>query len=119
MILAAVDDLLFRSKIQRASQEVGAAVRFVSSPEELFAQARAQRPSLILIDLDNPRLRPAETVAMLKRDETLGVVRTVGFVSHVRADLVAAAREAGIDQVLARSAFAARLPDLLAAPAER
>lgn len=37
----------------------------------------------------------------------------VGFVSHVDADTIAAAREAGITQVLARSRFVEVLPQLL------
>jgi hypothetical protein len=40
----------------------------------------------------------------------------VGFVSHVDVETVNRARAAGIDQVLARSAFVERLPDLLNAP---
>jgi hypothetical protein len=35
----------------------------------------------------------------------LGAVRTVGFASHVDDDLLAAARAAGCDEVLARSVF--------------
>jgi hypothetical protein len=37
----------------------------------------------------------------------------VGFVSHVRADLIDAARSAGVGEVLARSAFTARLAEIL------
>ncbi|MBI4455188.1 MAG: hypothetical protein HY644_04735 [Acidobacteria bacterium] len=37
----------------------------------------------------------------------------VAFVSHVRADLVKAAEEAGCDRVVARSYFSAHLPDIL------
>jgi hypothetical protein len=41
-------------------------------------------------------------------------------VSHVRGDLIDAARAAGIDQVLARSAFVTKLPDLIAStPVDR
>jgi len=40
-------------------------------------------------------------------------VPTVGFVSHVQANLIADARRAGVDQVLARSAFVTQLPQLL------
>jgi len=37
----------------------------------------------------------------------------VGFVSHVQTETIAAARAAGIDEVMARSAFVARLATLL------
>ncbi len=37
----------------------------------------------------------------------------VGFVSHVDTETITAARAAGIDRILARSAFVAQLPNLL------
>jgi hypothetical protein len=40
-------------------------------------------------------------------------IRTVGYVSHVDTGTIDAARAAGIDQVLARSAFVAQLGDIL------
>ena len=40
--------------------------------------------------------------------------RVVGFVSHVDVELVKGAREAGADEVMARSGFVERLPGLLA-----
>jgi hypothetical protein len=41
-------------------------------------------------------------------------VKTVGFLSHVQKDLAVAAREAGCDRVVARSAFTKDLPQILA-----
>ena len=46
-------------------------------------------------------------------DPALASIRTIGFASHVHTDLIAAAREAGADQVLPRSAFAGNLADIL------
>jgi len=40
-------------------------------------------------------------------------IAAIGFVSHVQNDLIAAARDAGCDLVLARSAFVSQLPSLL------
>jgi hypothetical protein len=41
--------------------------------------------------------------------------RIAGFASHVHVDRMQSAREAGCDEVLARSAFVAALPSLFAA----
>jgi hypothetical protein len=38
---------------------------------------------------------------------------TVGFLSHVQDDLALAAREAGCDRVMARSAFVENLPRII------
>ena len=41
-------------------------------------------------------------------------IRTVGYASHVQTDVIDAARQAGVDEVMARSAFTARLAEILA-----
>ena len=50
----------------------------------------------------------------VESDEDLREVSTVGFLSHVQKDLAVAAREAGCDRVVARSAFTRDLPKILA-----
>ena len=49
----------------------------------------------------------------MKADPALKEIRTLGYASHVQTDTINAARKAGVDQVLARSAFADRLGEIL------
>ncbi len=113
MILAAVDDLMFASKIAAAARTLGVDVRFVRSSAALLEQARADLPTLVILDLNSAATQPIPTITALKADKGLAGIRTIGFVSHVQADLIASARAAGIDEVLARSAFASRIADVL------
>jgi PleD family two-component response regulator len=115
MILAAVDDLLFSSKIRTTAKQAGVELTFARTPPEILDQARALRPALLIIDLNSAKASPIETIAALKRDAELSSIRTLGFVSHVHTDIIDAARNAGIDDVMARSAFAARLAEILLA----
>jgi DNA-binding NarL/FixJ family response regulator len=115
MILAAVDDLLFSSKIRHAAGELQLPIVFARTPDDILAQARAHRPALAIFDLNSVRTSPIETIAALKADPEAAGLRAVGFVAHERTDLIAAARAAGADEVLARGVFAARLPEILAA----
>jgi hypothetical protein len=50
----------------------------------------------------------------MKADPDLQAIRTLGYVAHVDSDTIDRARAAGIDQVLARSAFSDRLGEILA-----
>ena len=113
MILIAVDDLLFSSKIRAAAKQAGVAILFARTPADIIQQARVAKPSLAIFDLTSEKIDSIGTIRALKADAELGGIRTLGFVSHVRADVVAAAREAGVDEVVARSAFAARLVEIL------
>jgi len=113
-ILAAVDDFLFRSKIRAVAKHVNADVTFAQTQDEILAQARAATPSLVILDLNSQKSDPVATIAALKADAALAGIRTIGFASHVHVDLINAARQAGADQVLARSQFAGNLAEILA-----
>lgn len=113
MVLVAVDDLLFSSKIRATAKAAGVEIMFARSPEEVLTQARTARPGLVIFDLNSGKTDPIATIAALKNDPALSGLRTLGFASHVHTDLIDAAREAGADQVLPRSAFAGNLAEIL------
>jgi CheY-like chemotaxis protein len=115
MVLALVDDLLFSSKIRGALQPSGVLVQFVRQRDAALTAIRENRPALVILDLDRSSLDPIGVIRELKADAALRDTRLVGFVSHVNADRIAEARAAGIDQVLARSAFFQSLPQMAAA----
>lgn len=117
MILVAVDDMLFSSKIRTVAKLSGVDITFTRTPPEILEQSRALRPSLVIFDLNSTRAVPLETVAALKADPELAPIRTLGFVSHVHTELIGAARAAGMDEVMARSAFAGNLAGILLAAA--
>lgn len=113
MVLCAVDDLIFSVKIKTAAAGVGAPVFFERNPEMVVTRIREKLPSLVIFDLSSATMRPLDLIAALKADPDLRAVRTLGYVSHVQTDVIAAARAAGVDEVLARSAFSDRLGDIL------
>src|SRR6185295_1700427 len=114
MVLALLDDLLFTSKIKTTAGQVGVPVAFARSAESALTQMRSTPPSLVIFDLNNTRIDPLRTIESMKADPALSGIPTVGFASHVHVDLIEAARQAGVGEVLARSAFTMKLPEILA-----
>jgi hypothetical protein len=49
----------------------------------------------------------------MKADPALAPVPTVGYASHVQTDVINAARQAGVGEVMARSAFTQHLAEIL------
>ncbi|MBV8692500.1 MAG: hypothetical protein JOZ37_18530 [Actinobacteria bacterium] len=96
-VAAYVPDLMDRSKLAAAAP----GTNFVSNPR-LLVEVEAD---LVVLDLSRP--------GVLEALSGLGHTRTIGFGSHVDVETLQAAREAGCDLVLARSAFFARLPGVL------
>ncbi len=105
---------MFTSKLRSTAGHVGARVTFARSSQAALSQMRAEAPSLVILDLNNPRTDPMGTVAAMKADATLATIPTLGFVSHVDTATIDAARAVGVTDVLARSAFVNALPDILA-----
>ena len=110
-ILAVLDDLFFTVKINEAARRAGVPVEFVKSAKDALDQAHA-RPPLIILDLNCAALDPLKLIEDLKSNARLKGIHLIGFVSHVQADLIQKAREAGCDTVLARSAFSKNLPQI-------
>src|SRR5262249_45830961 len=100
-VVAYVPDLMDRSRITA----VAAGCTFVRSAEELVQASSQAGP--VVVDLN----RPGGLAALAR--VTSRAPRTLAFASHVDRDVLDEARAAGCDQVLARSAFFSRLPDLL------
>jgi DNA-binding NarL/FixJ family response regulator len=113
MIICAIDDLMFSIKISTAAKSLKADVYFERSADKLLETIREKRPALVIFDLNSARLRPLDAILALKRDPDLSATKTLGYVSHVDTATIETARAAGIDQVMARSAFVDQLRDIL------
>jgi PleD family two-component response regulator len=113
-VLAAVEDLLFRSKISETASTLGIEATFPRNPKKLLEALRKSPPDLLILDLNSARFEPLTLLRSVRSDEATRDVSTVGFLSHVQKDLAVAAREAGCDRVVARSAFTKDLPRILA-----
>jgi DNA-binding NarL/FixJ family response regulator len=113
MIVCVVDDLLFSIKMSTAAKHLGVEMYFERSKDRVLQTIREKQPSLVIFDLNSGKLAPIEMIAALKVDPSVSSIRTLGYVSHVDSDTIDRARSAGIDQVLARSAFSEKLGEIL------
>ncbi len=112
-VLAAVEDLLFKSKISETADQLGVEASFPRSQQRLLDALHESPPDLLVLDLNSASFEPLELLRTVKSDRDLGHVPVVGFLSHVQKDLAVAARESGCDRVMARSAFTKDLPEIL------
>jgi CheY-like chemotaxis protein len=102
------DDLIFASKVTATARAAGLTVQVVRTPQQLLATARKQPPTGVILDLHNPGLDVAALLAGL-REACPAMPRVVAYGSHVEADTLRAARQAGCDRVMPRSQFVADL----------
>ena len=111
-IVVVVPDLFFATRIATTAQALG--VENAACPAgETLETCRRDPPDLVILDLHGPG-DPAGLARALKSDPATRRVPIVGFYSHVDQETRRAAEAAGVDAVLPRSAFTARLAALLA-----
>ena len=108
---ALVDDLFFRSRIEATAVAAGVGLHVSRTLEDLRAAVEAEGSGGVLVDLGMGIDEAVAAIRALKRMSEPPIV--VAWGSHVDAAALEAARAAGADRVLARSAFTRRLPDLL------
>ncbi len=96
-----------RSRLEAAGRAVGTSVVFVNDPLEVPAAVASGDASVVVVDLSAPGALEALALA--------GTMRTIGFCSHVNRDLLQRAKDAGCDEVLARSVMFRHLDELLSA----
>lgn len=113
VILAIVDDLMFSSKLSGAAKLSNTPLKFSRSIDKALADMRANTPSMVILDLNNPRIDALAIVGAMRSDPTLAEIHTIGFAQHTQTETIIAARQAGVNEVMARSAFFDRLPEIL------
>ena len=112
-VIAAVDDMLFVSKIRAVAEHLGLRIKFARSADQVLEAARAEQPSLIIVDLHSQKISPLALATHLKSDAQLRSIMLLGFFSHVETETKRQAEEAGFDKVIPRSLFAKDLAAIL------
>jgi DNA-binding NarL/FixJ family response regulator len=115
-IFCFIDDLFFLAKIQETARKLGVKVEFVKGDKESVARLtdlpEAERPKLVVFDLNNLNAKPMSLIPKFKT-KFKKATSIVGYLNHLQGELKAKAIEAGCDAVMPRSAFSQTLPNLL------
>jgi CheY-like chemotaxis protein len=117
MILFICADLLWATRIKSTAESVGVSARPVRSLEMLESRLADSPARALVVDLETESLG-LELIRRLRGPEASESDRSIGvlaFGPHVMTELLAEARDAGADRVMARGGFAAQLPQILTA----
>ena len=107
-IVASVEDLFFRSKIEATARHLNVPVKFTDAAG-LVKACDDPTVAAALVELSEGAVA---AIAKLRVGANSGTP-VVGFLSHVDRELAKKAADAGTTTVLARSQFSETLPDLL------
>jgi CheY-like chemotaxis protein len=110
-LVACVEDLFFRSKIDATARHLNVPVRFADMAG-LTEAAGSSETAAVLLELSSNGA-PLDAVRRIRENEQTRELPVIGFLSHVDRDLAKKAESAGVTQVMPRSQFSETLPDLL------
>jgi PleD family two-component response regulator len=112
-ILAVVDDLMFTVKINDAAKRNGFEAVFLKSEQDVLDRLADSKPPLVILDLNANSVDPLQLVAKIRGNADYKRTNLIGYLSHVQGELKQQAQEAGVDMVMARSAFSQNLLQIL------
>ena len=115
---ALLRDLFFRSRIEATAEAAGVPVIVSGTIEELLERMRERGTGAVLVDLgagaaDGSDGTPTAIAAIRILKGLDAPPAIVAWGSHADVEAFEAARVAGADRVLPRSAFTRRLPEIL------
>jgi DNA-binding NarL/FixJ family response regulator len=106
-VVALPADLIFAARMRGTVPDVN--VILASTVEDFLTKIAQHAPRIAVLDLDRRGLDVEHVVRSVKALDT----HLIAYGSHVREDLISAARAAGADRVMARGAFVKQMTDLL------
>jgi hypothetical protein len=116
LLLALVDDLMVRSRIDAAAGLAGVEVLYVRTSDEIRAAVAGRPARALLVGMATTRRPWPDVLRQLRADAATRDLYVLAFGPHMNLGLRAQALEAGADRVVANSAFIRLLPTILAAP---
>lgn len=119
-ILFLTGDLVFPSRVRGVAEALGA--RLIMAPridalltkyaEAVSGEETADTRALVLLDLNSPGVDAAQVVPRLK-ELSPPPKAIIAFGPHVHVQKLAAAKEAGCDEVLTRGQFDTQMAELI------
>lgn len=135
-LMAFVSDFMFIARIDAVTAHLGIETIYIESESDigpassknhterpgealegregaLVRLLAEKQPGLLIFDLNAGEIPWARWIALVKSGAATRRIPVLAFGSHMDVETMMAAREAGADQVLARSRFTTELPDLI------
>ena len=115
-VLALVDDLFVRSRIDAAASVAGVEVRYVQSADDVRAALVEGPARALLVGMAATRRPWPAIVQQVRAEPAAPGLYVLAFGPHMNLTLRQQALDAGVDRVVANSAFVRLLPTILATP---
>lgn len=117
-VLAVVEDMFFVPRIESVAKALGIPLKVLDQfssnvLSDFTEQLKALQPALVIFDLNNRSIDWEGWIKAMKAQAEFAHIPVLVFGSHKDIAVMKAAKEAGADQVVAKSRFVQEMADLI------
>lgn len=113
MVLVAITDLFFYTKVRDALRQPDYQLEKARTQEDIVEKAQSASPAAIIFNMNDPTLDAFQALDRLKADARLKDIPTLAFANHEEVDTWNRAKALGVTKVVSRNEFSARTRDLV------
>lgn len=112
-ILVGVSDIFFYTKIRDAFRPRGYLLERLRNQDHIVDKTISVNPMAIILNMNDDRLDTQQALKDLKNDDRVKAIPILAFANHEEVDTWRQAKELGIDKIVSRNEFSARMSALL------
>lgn len=112
-VIAAVEELLLKSRISEIAKQLEVQVVFPRTIEEAMDLMLQRKSARLIVDMEIVRLKPADLIRAVRSRPELNGATIIAYYPHAQGTLKQEALAAGCNRAMARSEFSRLLPDLM------
>jgi PleD family two-component response regulator len=112
MVLVAVTDIFFYTKVRDALKPKGYRLERARSQSDIAEKASATTPTAVILNMNDEILDAFQALETLKADPRFQDIPTLAFANHEEVDTWNRAKALGVTKIVSRNEFSARMSDL-------
>jgi len=113
IVLVAVTDIFFYTKVRDALLTKGYKLERARSQDDIAGKAAAVNPSAVILNMNDQTLNAFQALETLKTDPRFKNIPILAFANHEEVETWNRARAMGVTKIVSRNEFSSRTKDLL------
>lgn len=113
IVLVAVTDIFFYTKVRDALLSNGYKLERVRSQEDIAGKASALHPSAVILNMNDDTLNAFQALQTLKTDPRFKTIPILAFANHEEVETWNRAKSMGVTKIVSRNEFSSRTKALL------
>lgn len=113
IVLVAVTDIFFYTKVRDALLSNGYKLERARSQEDIAGKASALHPSAVILNMNDDTLNAFQALETLKTDPRFKTIPILAFANHEEVETWNRAKSMGVTKIVSRNEFSSRTKSLL------